>query len=205
MIGISRSMHLCSESQLSNEKIKQNIASSKLKYGSKDAVEVLFGTLLLYVSLWYIHHFHGGQHPTNILYNAVVFYMTFMLYGISTFFSLLVLYFWSENFVYKASRRTAKYSFVIAFTAVVTFYLDLCFYGGLDPFNDWRPIGFACIVIFAVLFRAIQACDTKDELIILLSEWGRPHIVGMCVVSWLVVIFGFGWLTIDVFDKLIPA
>ena len=69
---------LCSESQLSNEKIKQNIASSKLKYGSKDAVEVLFGTLFLYVSLWYIHNFHGGQHPTNILYNAVVFYMIFI-------------------------------------------------------------------------------------------------------------------------------
>jgi len=196
---------LCSESQLSNEKIKQNIASSKLKYGSKDAVEVLFGTLFLYVSLWNIHKYHGGQHPTNILYNEVVFNITFMLYGLSTLLSLIVLYMGWKDCVYKAIRRTAKYSFVIAFTAIVTFYLDLCFYEGLDPFNDWRPIGFACIVIFAVLFRAIQACDTKDELIILLSEWGRPHIVGMCVVSWLVVIFGFGWLTIDVFDKLIPA
>lgn len=199
------STNSCGERQLSDGNYEDEIATSKIIFGLKDAVEVLFGTLLLYISLWIIHTYYGGQHPTNILYNEVVFNITFMLYGLSTLLSLIVLYMGRKDCVYKAIRRTAKYSFVIAFTAIVSFYLDLCFYEGLSPLKDWRPFGFAGLIIFSVLFRAIQACDTKHELEIFLAKWVREHIVIIFGVSWFVVIIGFGLFTIDVFDKLIPA
>lgn len=131
-----------------------------------DVAEILFGSLVLYISLYIYGPFSEKgkeDYAFQTLYNSMALNISMGIHLVSALISLAFLKFDLTSILYNFFRRASKYFLFASLTIGIIYYINMFVHSKTHPIKWYETLIFIFFLFSSIVWSSFSLCENKKE------------------------------------------